>query len=231
MEQYFSITETPQERWVWLGASELRGAAQTWWCVRKATLEDSTWKEFITALEKHFAPIQGEEAARQRLWAVRQVRSVQEYIREFHDTILDIPNISEEEKMDRFVHNLKDSVRRGVMLRRPKNFVEACYEAELYDQLEYGGRGKWLSSQRKRPSSPFRPSFPRTTSHSFNQPMPMEIGARHRPKPNMASVKCHNCGKYGHYQYTCDQPKREKASPPSTPSSKASNPQARTQGR
>ena len=140
MEQYFNVTEVAEHLRVGLAANALRDAAQSWWLtlpkqrVEPSTnqLRDMNWKEFAEALMGHFCPQRYEENARYRLWNVRQSGSVRQYIRDFQEVIVDITDATDAELKDRFVHNLKDYVRREVMQQQPTSLAQAYNAAELW---------------------------------------------------------------------------------------------------
>ena len=212
MNQYFNVTRTEQALRVELAANFLAGAAQAWFEVNRAELALMSWENFCETICAHFAPIDSHEAARQKLWQTRQSRSVSEYIRDFMEVILDIPEISESEKLDRFVHNLRDSVRRHVALKRPATFAEACREAELYDRMESSmrrnensqSRTSWASRDRR-----FNRPQAQRPAQAGSGPAPMEIGQRQKDSPrntgenNRSGVICYFCREPGHTVRRC----------------------------
>ena len=212
MNQYFNVTRTDPTLRVELAANFLAGAAQAWFDVNRPELSVLPWENFCETIRAHFAPLDSQEAARQKLWQTRQRSSVSEYIRDFMEVILEIPDISESEKLDRFVHNLRDSVRRHVALKRPASFAEACREAELFDRMESSmrrgdnprDRTSWASRDRRfnRPQS-------QRSAQPGSGPAPMEIGQRQRDTPrrtgenSRSNVICYFCREPGHTVRNC----------------------------
>ena len=238
MNQYFTVTRTAEELRVELAANFLIDAASAWFEVNHAELVLRTWPEFCQAICAHFAPLDSHEAARQKLWHTRQHRSVSEYIRDYMEVVLDIPDISEAEKLDRFVHNLLPSVRRHVALKHPRTFAEACREAELFDRTELNMRRSGVfssggvNSGRERRWG--RPLPPRTMPPTAG-PVPMEIGQRQRPPPPRVSggesrsrIVCYYCREPGHMVKDCPKapPPRDKRRMSAPRQASNSNPRA-----
>jgi hypothetical protein len=179
----------------------------------------------VDALKRQFEPVNSEKLARDKLAALRQERSARDYIHQFRTLVLEIPNISPEEVMDRFTRGLKPNIRKEIELRpssgQPFGFDEACALAERQDALYY---------------RVMRPSYASMT----RGPSPMELGAMsHRlerrrlpPRPRLApsrpygqnrrrtpqpgernsdsrSGSCFFCHKPGHRIATC--PERAKS--------------------
>jgi hypothetical protein len=94
-------------------ASFLRGPALTWWQTRReqvATGHEAliqTWEDFSTSIKEAFKPINATKAARDKLAKLRQRTSVQDYITEFRNLTLLIPDMSDGDKLDRFLRGLK----------------------------------------------------------------------------------------------------------------------------
>ena len=239
MNQYFTVTRTAEELRVELAANFLIDAASAWFEVHHAELVLKTWSEFCEAICAHFAPLSSHEAARQKLWHTRQHRTVSEYIRDYMEVVLDIPDISESEKLDRFVHNLLPSVRRHVALKHPRTFAEACREAELFDRTEFSMRNVSAYSPKAanytRDRRYGRPWASRAAPPTAG-PVPMEIGQRQRPPPPRAGgaggsrIICYYCREPGHMVKDCPKaPSPRDARRPSAPPRPASNRNPRAQ--
>ena len=149
----------------------LRGAAKTWYhSVRSDTLSEperlTTWESFKAALVEQFSPVDPIKVARDQLADLQQETSVREYTSRFRHLCTIITNISEAEKLDRYVRGLKPRTRREVELREPpvRTFAAASKIAERVD-------------------SNLGRIFPGTQQSIVpaNGPVPMELGmmARH----------------------------------------------------
>src|SRR3954451_8787393 len=122
VQQYFNaVNLTDNERAVYYATNLLRGDAATWWRMRYTTLVSTTpitplptWPEFQQQLIAQFKPVNFEKIARDKLARLRQTSSVRAYNSIFMSTVLEINNISEYEKLDRYTRGLKDRVRQEV---------------------------------------------------------------------------------------------------------------------
>ncbi|MGN6618759.1 MAG: hypothetical protein ACTHJ5_16415, partial [Ilyomonas sp.] len=145
LDQYFAAVGMPNDRKVAYAASSLQGPAATWWRahVLQAATPNSgvhlitTWQEFSDRIIAQFKPVNSETVARDRLFALKQLRSVISYVYEFNLLCLDIPNISESEKLDKFVRGLKSHVQRAVLIEDPLTVNEAMAVAQRIDSIYY----------------------------------------------------------------------------------------------
>ena len=93
----------------------------------------TTWKEFTTQLRDNFCPIDPIKVARDRIADLRQVSSVRDYTSRFRQLTNIITNMSETEKLDRYVRGLKPRTRQEVDMKEPQTFIEAVKIAERID--------------------------------------------------------------------------------------------------
>ena len=123
------------------GSILLRDNAAIWW---RSHVEDADihvvdmitdWRSFKNALTDQFKPVNAIKTARDKLASIKQVKSVQEYSANFRSLVLEIPGITEDEKIDRFSRGLKDNVRLEVELREPATLNEAIKVADRYDTI------------------------------------------------------------------------------------------------
>ena len=61
--------------------------------------------------------------------------TIADFVFRFHATCLKVPDLSEAEKLDHFVHALVQEIRLQVELRGPTNFHEAAIFAERADAV------------------------------------------------------------------------------------------------
>eukprot|EP00126_Sphaerothecum_destruens_P002430 Sdes_comp15870_c0_seq1m4969 len=85
---------------------------------------------FFSDFRRHFSPIDRVLKARNELAVWKQTSSISEAIHRFKDITIRIPNISEEEMLDRFRRGLKLSVRRELEKGFPKSLDEAMAIAD-----------------------------------------------------------------------------------------------------
>ena len=181
----------------------LEGEAATWWQAQsldRTTFKElrNNWSRFKEAITDYFTPVNSKKQARDRLAALRQTSSVRTYATEFRKVILEIGNISEDEKLDRFVRGLKFSVRKEVELREPQTVTEAIGISERYDSLSFA-----LSRARV-------PFFPPKANLGSTEHVPMEINRIKIPKLTeelkiklRQEGKCFFCRKEGHMISEC----------------------------
>jgi CRISPR/Cas system CSM-associated protein Csm4 (group 5 of RAMP superfamily) len=92
-------------------SSFFKGAAQTWWrSLEMNRRAPDNWEEFERQLKAQFAPIDELEELRDQLANLKQFRSVVDYNTEFTNLILQITDLSEAEKINKYKRGLKDHV-------------------------------------------------------------------------------------------------------------------------
>lgn len=116
-EQYF-VAEglTDERRMVQFAASLLEGRALRWWEGYLLSHDyPTTWPTFRDALlsaEQHIDPVR---YYRDRLRLLEQTGSVQEYVDAFDECRLQIPGITDDECLDRFVDKLKKPLKKELL--------------------------------------------------------------------------------------------------------------------
>ena len=133
MREHLELSTVPAGAYVVYAASLLRGNAAMWWrdaC--EAHRRPATWEDFCRALCDQFRPEDYGRRGRDKLATMRQYarESVADFVYRFRATCLKVPDLSEAEKMDRFVHALVQEIRLQVELRGPVNFHEAAQFAK-----------------------------------------------------------------------------------------------------
>jgi len=157
------------------------------------------WRSFKNALTEQFKPVNAVKTARDKLASIKQVKSVQEYSANFRSLVLEIPGITEDEKIDRFSRGLKDNVRLEVELREPATLNEAIKVADRYDTITF-------QHNKARPESAKR----QTALPAPTGPIPMDIdNSRYRKLTEkdkeqlMKNRACFYCRKLGHMISSC----------------------------
>ncbi|CAI5520369.1 unnamed protein product [Closterium sp. Naga37s-1] len=135
MEEYLSLCHVNQAEWARHAGMMLRGAAATWWQSCHTTI--STWEEFSASLTMNFEPVNAIERARDNLAALRQHRSVAEYVNRFRELVLEIPDIPASEQMDKFKRGLKPKIRTEVELRGCTSMDDMIRVAERFDTINF----------------------------------------------------------------------------------------------
>ena len=110
-------------------ASLLRGNAALWWReLCQANNRPTTWDDFCRLLRERFRPKNYSRRGRDELANIRQFNKefVADFVFRFYATCLKINDLSEAEKLDRFVCALVSEIRLQVELRGPRDFHEAA---------------------------------------------------------------------------------------------------------
>ena len=220
--QYFEACNMPPERRVVFASSFLRDHAATWWRIQVEATDAgrrtaiASWEEFSAELTAHFQRPDLVKSVRDQLANLKQQRSVHEYTAKMRELSVQVPDMSEEELLDRYVRGLKDSIRREVELRFPFTLDVAIKYAERTEQVDFRLRNNNQGNSRGRPTSgpaagnnwpPHRQASKNQVSQasSSSGPAPMEIGnidATNSGQPRQGVV-CYSCGKTGHIKRNC----------------------------
>ena len=174
MELYFDATGILDPKRVPFAAAMLTDHAGIWW--RSVNLGNdepiTTWEDFKRQLLLNFQHVDSEKTARRRLRYLRQKTSVAAYYSEFTRATLEIPAITEDEKMDRFFAGLKPPLQREITLREPADYATLVRMAHKLDEVLYTA-SRDSSSSWRRSDGP--------------GPRPMELGAIDEPSTSRAA--------------------------------------------
>ena len=95
---------------------------------------------------------------------LRQTHSVATYTHTFRTIALELLNLTEDEKLDKFVRNLKDQVHIQVELQNPEIMDQAAVLVECIDAILY--------------QNTYSQQYTSRANHTtYNGPMPIEIDA------------------------------------------------------
>ncbi|KAK9168819.1 hypothetical protein Syun_000959 [Stephania yunnanensis] len=112
MEQYFATVGMEESQKVVLTSMYPEGDAKLWWRTR---VDDDTaagrpkivdWEVLKRELKDQFLPTNAAWQAREALRKLKQTGSVRDYVKEFSSLLLDIKNMSEEDKLFNFTTGL-----------------------------------------------------------------------------------------------------------------------------
>jgi hypothetical protein len=167
--------------------------------------EFANWDAFKTALITRFTPISPERTARQKLSTLRQGKSARAYAQEFNLCMIELPEMSEKDRIYRFLEGLQPEVRIHVELKGPKTLAEATEWAIQTNSLVW--------QIKKGPRLVGRTSYQQITASQDSGPTPMELGTAEpkentKPKNFKDTVRCFYCKRLGHFKREC--PKRKK---------------------
>ena len=227
VREHLELSNIPMGGRVAYAASLLRSNAALWWreaC--EANRRPATWEDFCRVIREQFRPEDYGRRGRDKLATMRQYarESVADFVYRFRATCLRVPDLSEAEKLDRFVRALVQEVRLQVELRGPNNFHEAAMFAERADavitrvaghnaQKTAPQKTKWGYAQRQ-PVQP-KTGGEHSAQGSSGGPEPMELGTASRRSLSRAEYDklrtekaCFFCKKPGHLARNCPMKKR-----------------------
>jgi chemotaxis protein histidine kinase CheA len=141
-------------------SSYFRGAAQTWWrhLASSRDVSTMTWAEFRAAIQTRWQLVNTVRTARDRIANIRQLTSVQDFTQRFLDLKVQIPAMTEEEAIDKYVRGLKPGIRRDL-----EQLMAREGDRTLEELIRYADRTDSIDFQARR----YRPAGP----------TPMELGA------------------------------------------------------
>ena len=135
-QQYFNVVSIPDEpSRVALVGLQLSGYAVHWYQNQYAQHQPADTEHLFADMISAFVPIDRSVFARSSLAELSQTGSVDVYIEQFRSLCLQIPDLSEAERLDRFLRGLQKSIYREVFLRDPKNLDSAMSMASRLDAL------------------------------------------------------------------------------------------------
>lgn len=136
--QYADINQLEEDARPKLAATYLEGNAATWWRSLVTQSEQNiSWRAFQQGLISMFKPVNAKKIARDKLAGLKQNNSVAKYNFDFTQLCLEINDISESEKLDKYVRGLKDKIRVEVELAEPTTLPQAMSKAQRIDNITY----------------------------------------------------------------------------------------------
>lgn len=199
MQSYLEATgvalDTPEA--VRGAASYLSGKALEWYHLQFTrsgnTVPYATYADFKQALQDYLLPVDPAYAARDKLDRFRQLTSAQDYVTGYNALMLNIPDMSEADRVHNFVRGLKQQVQTQVLMQQPTTLSQAQQLAIKADAAVYKSKPSGFGYRSTLPSS----STP-------NGVTPMELGAHEATKEaELSAGECYACGKKGHFSWEC----------------------------
>ena len=148
----FKVTDDTQR--IVYAANRMTDQAKTWYKYVRAPStpfheQVHTWAQFEASLKRNFQTLSASQDARNRLAKAyqRKDQSVQAYAAYLRILYMDIDDISEGDKLDRFTRGLSLEVRKDTLLRRPATFDAAVSIAVDLDIIlkEAAAQERWSS--------------------------------------------------------------------------------------
>ena len=166
MSNYLSTVE--EDKALPIAVSYLSEGAHEWWIVFKETEEGKkvhTWKDLKSALASRFETLNKEKVARDKLAKWKQLKDVVSFNEDFQRILLDIPNISNDEQIDRYTRALKPYIFKEICTREYEKLADAMRDAERVESAYKRVSGKQPGKHMK----DFK-------NNEKEKPVPMDIG-------------------------------------------------------
>jgi hypothetical protein len=127
MERYLEHYQVDHSNWVTTTVHFLDGRAIVWWNrLHRLDTCPTVWIEFKQILNREFKPLFANQTARDRFAILKQGNlSVQDYVHQLQDILLEATDIAEPEAIDHFVRNLKPALYAKVRGSRPTSLDDA----------------------------------------------------------------------------------------------------------
>ena len=195
------LGNTPGANSLNVASSYLDGHAHEWWIVHKQTAEGaaiSTWSQFKDALVQRFQTLNKEKIARDKLAKWRQMKDIVNFNSDFQKIILDIPDISVAEQLDRYTRGLKPYIWKEMCTQDYASLTEAMRDAERIE----------AAHRRLRAPKLIKTKAPRGGGEGGIEPM--DIGNIQLKKLTLAERekcmkegRCLRCREKGHLARNC----------------------------
>jgi hypothetical protein len=223
VDAYLDAARIPEHNKASIARLFLRDYADTWFVMYQQTGQyQGTWTSMTTGLKGQFAGIDPKKTAREKIRELKQRRSVQEYFDELSTCFMEIPEMTESEKIDRFLCGLRQDVRFHVELNSHEddNLLTIVQKAATADNILFQQRRKGNGTNANFNRSISYVSYrPRQAYQTSSPVTPMEVGTlrtmqrRNKPTPSKSSLPsrqgngqqltCYHCGKLGHMKREC----------------------------
>jgi hypothetical protein len=210
-EQYFAGMSIPADKQVFFAAGLLDGSPKSWWrylCESYGSdrlHELYVWDTFRALLMSRFKAVNASRHARDQLAELKQTSNVRTYAHKMQDLAMQIPNMHDEELMDKFIRGLKPRTRQEVVMREPYSFEQAVQLADRYDSLFSPGFGFNRQPSGTNTSYLRPPVLTPVANPSSSGPFPMEIGMVKRRNAPLTPEERDRLRKIGGCFY-CRQP-------------------------
>ena len=189
-----------------IAVSYLQESAHEWWISYSQTDEGEqvqSWDNLCEALIERFDTINEEKIARDKLAKWRQIKDVNSFNEDFQKIILEIPNISIEEQIDRYTRGLKSYIWKELCTNDYDKLSDAMKDAERVE-----------AAHKRSGNNPMRTKS-NNNSDVSNKPVPMEIGNIQLQKLTkeerdrcMKEGLCLRCRMSGHIAKNCPKGKQ-----------------------
>ncbi|KAL8124045.1 hypothetical protein AgCh_011887 [Apium graveolens] len=149
MEQYFKPAHISVEAQVTIISMYLVEDAKLSWSTRMEDVSAgrvtiATWETLKQELKDQFLPLNMAWVARKNLKVLKQSGSIRDYVKEFSSLLLDIKNMSEEDKLFNFMSRLKPWAQNELRRQAIKDLVTAIAATDgAGNDKKKKGKKKW----------------------------------------------------------------------------------------
>eukprot|EP00878_Enallax_costatus_P029486 GHUV01031977.1.p1 GENE.GHUV01031977.1~~GHUV01031977.1.p1 ORF type:complete len:303 (-),score=31.63 GHUV01031977.1:148-1056(-) len=205
-------------------AGYLSDSALTWYRLHLQSVQQgravafANWHQLRDEVVRCFQPIAPEHEAMERPNTLQQGRSVKQYCEIYSQCVLEIPYMSEGDRISRFLAGLKPQVRLHVELQHPDKLARAIELAIQVDSLVWqmqtrssraGMTSRWGGSSENRRS--YEGYHRADANGEYQQPagstdghVPMQCGAvTLEQKKGGKGMRCFNCNQRGYTAKLC----------------------------
>lgn len=148
VERYFDAVSVLDEKTkVTLATLCLEDDAMLWWrgCqeeMGRGTRVINTWEDFKMELKRQFDPMNDELGVMKRLRSLRHTETVKDYIKAYNSLMLEVPDMSEKERLLYFMDGLQPWAKRELRRRNVQDLPTAIREAESLIEFKMEKKGK-----------------------------------------------------------------------------------------
>lgn len=202
MERAFNAFSVhSNERRVYYASNQFCGTASNWWFAKRQTNGSAweqtlTWEEFKDLLQQQFKPVDFNLLIRDKLENLRQHTSADEYTNKFMDLVSQLPDMSEDDRIHRYLRGLKNKTAAHVRATQPQRLQDAIDSATTFDHSYFGRHGHATGNEHRERPTRQQPDNMEVDTTQFRQ---AATGQQQRAETR----ECYNCGKKGHLKATC----------------------------
>jgi retrotransposon gag protein/zinc knuckle protein len=156
------------------------------------------WDLFKQSLQDQFQPVNSTKTARTRLDQLKQKTSVRIYNTEYRELMVQIPDMSEADRLHNYLRGLKAQVASQVAMQQPTTLLQAQGLADTADVIQFQYQT--------------RPQVPYTARHNIcpetQGPVPMDLDTIRKltdaERDRLRKIGgCFRCRKPGHLARDC----------------------------